>query len=63
MQDQQDLVKRIKAAVEALQWSEDWLALDKELGEIDYLLYKLRSLVVSPPPQLDDILASIGDDL
>ena len=64
-----ELIQRIKAAVDKLQWSDDWLALDKELGELDLLVYKLRQLVISPPPRerksvldLEQMLRDIGED-
>ena len=43
-----ELFNELKERIRRVQWSNDYVKLDKELGEIDLLLYKLRSLVISP---------------
>jgi hypothetical protein len=48
MQDPADLIRDIKAKASGLEWNDDSLALDKYLGELDILVYKLRQQVISP---------------
>ena len=62
---EKDLIARIKSAVSRLEWSSDWLALDRELAAIDLLLYKLRQLVIQPvqPINMEEWLKEIEDDL
>ena len=48
MQDPADLIRDIKAKASGLEWNDDSLALDKYLGELDILIYKLRQQVISP---------------
>ena len=48
MQDPADLIRDIKAKAAGLEWNDDSLALDKYLGELDILIYKLRQQVISP---------------
>ena len=61
----EELIQGIKAAVEQLEWSDDWMALDKELGQLDLLVYKLRQIVIQPkePKDLDELLREIGEEL
>ena len=48
MQSPADLIRDIKAKAAGLEWNDDSLALDKYLGELDILVYKLRQQVISP---------------
>jgi len=48
MQDPADLIRQIKSKALGLEWNDDSLALDKYLGELDILVYKLRQQVISP---------------
>jgi len=48
MQDPADLIRQIKSKALGLEWNDDSLALDKYLGELDILIYKLRQQVISP---------------
>ena len=71
-----DLIQQIKRKVAALEWNEDHVAMDNYCGEIDSLMYKLRSVVIPPPVRiarpgefakskqlgLDELLAEIGED-
>jgi len=43
------LIEQIKARAQALEFMEDGLAFDKYLGELDLLLYKLRTAAWAPP--------------
>ena len=66
-----DLIQQIKRKVAALEWNEDFVAMDKHCGEIDSLMYKLRSLVIPSPVRdvplvqlgLAELLAEIGEEL
>ena len=68
-----DLIQQIKRKVAALEWNEDHVAMDNYCGEIDLLMYKLRSIVIPPPVRiarpgefrhtLAELLAEIGEEL
>ena len=69
-----ELIQQIKRKVAALEWNEDHVAMDNYCGEIDSLMYKLRSIVIPPPVRivqdnfvrqlgLAELLAEIGEEL
>ena len=59
MQDPADLIRQIKSKALGLEWNDDSLALDKYLGELDILVYKLRQQVISP--RRDSDTATVED--
>jgi len=59
MQDPADLIRQIKSKALGLEWNDDSLALDKYLGELDILIYKLRQQVISP--RRDSDTATVED--
>jgi hypothetical protein len=59
MQDPADLIRQIKSKALGLEWNDNSLALDKYLGELDILIYKLRQQVISP--RRDSDTATVED--
>jgi hypothetical protein len=59
-----DLIEEIKRKAEALEFSGDEIEFDKRVGELDGLLFKLRSVAWTPVQsvQLHELLKDIIGD-